>query len=137
MKLQTGYHYTSLENWRKIQKEGLVCYPINKEELAIHGLVNIQGIWIWTKPANEISHMGNLLWQLGTKGTSHLVHLKIKYDLTKILFTKDGRRVNLYHKGSIGNFKYHMGDQAIIYKENIPPKQIKLIKEFKLEKLLI
>ena len=132
----TGYHYTSKSNWLKIQKEGLKKYRIDKAELKKLFPKGIEGIWVWAESPVNNSHIGCLMYQVGTKEETKIVKLKIKFDNENIL-RKDGRKAILFHQGILGSWYYHSKDKAYILIKDVPLKNIKLIKEYDINKLLL
>jgi len=134
--IRTGYHYTSLDCWKKIQKEGLRPYSIKKPQLYEHfGTDTVQGVWLWLQRPTGLSHVGCLIFQMGTKGVIEAVLLHVQYDWEKIL-RKPGDRycyVQLPHQGTIENLEYHDGrDIGVIVTKRIPPKNIDLIRAYNL-----
>jgi len=121
------YHYTSLSNWEKIKKEGLVPYAIGHAELkAVFGEFPF-GVWLWTNKPKGIEHTGNVIYQMATKNDLKIVLLRVKVDKEYVLRAPDGRRISLTHSGFIENLQYHIDEPSIIYTEFIDPKNIKLV----------
>lgn len=138
MKLKTGYHYTSWDNWMQIQKSGLIPYKINNhpELLESLGIDHVMGVWLWKNRPDSVSHMGNVIYQLAYKCKTKVVKLAVRYDPKWNLKSPRGENVNLYHCGHIEKFNYHRNDKAVIQTGIIPPTQIKLIKIYNLVELL-
>lgn len=132
-----GYHYTSLSNWNKIQKEGLKPHPCHTEELSLYFDKPPDGIWIWRKELSPQSELGSLIYQLSTKGETKIVKLAIKYDdFDDLLWHPEGL-ISLAHSGMIGSFSYHDDNpKAYIVVKPIRPKHIKLVKIFDLMELV-
>jgi len=132
-----GYHYTSLSNWEKVKKEGLVPYNIYKDTLEEYfpgGVV--KGIWLWLYKLGGIEHAGEVLYHVAKKATFQVVHLGVEYEDGEEL-RHSSMRLILHHYGSIGNLNFHDGNQdAIIIPKFIPPEKITLIEQFDLMKAI-
>jgi len=128
-----GWHYTSLANWGRIQREGLTPYKITKPTLGHwYPDATVEGVWVWKEQQTGVAHAGSVLWQVATKGVSHVVLLKVVYD-PKHIIGPGGDRLLLHHSGTIGEFPYHDGTQdAYIVGAAIPPRHIKLVDVFDL-----
>jgi hypothetical protein len=142
----TGYHYTSYENWIKIQKDGLVPYKIKKLELLEYFDKFPKAVWVWEKKQNATGHAGTLIFQASSKGTFKVVLLRVKYTDADLLYYKD-LRVTLPHFGDLtpvtqegeknsNRLIYHDGEIGLLVKNTIPPEKIELVKVYDLEKLL-
>lgn len=132
-----GWHYTTMTNWKKIQADGQITpYLIEKPELKQYfPLVPINGVWIWTKSLTGLSHAGSVIFQ-AQKGDPEVVRLMVEYNLTKRL-NVDGTLIKLYHEGTIGDLRYHTGEEeAIICTEAIPLGRITLMGTYNLVNLL-
>lgn len=131
-----GYHYTSLENWQKIQKEGLRPYIIHKPYLFQHiGSEKTEGVWVWIDQLEGLSHIGSILYQNATKNTLQVVYLKVVYDDDDCLSPtgKPTKLITLPHTGWIGKLDYHNGSEvAVIVTKTILPGQIKLLQTYNL-----
>lgn len=79
--------------------------------------------------------MGNIVYQMSSKGSHVIVKLRVAYKDSDLLRV-DGHKVHLVHEGSVGKLKYHMGDLSVICKENIPLSDITLIGVYDAAKLL-
>jgi hypothetical protein len=133
----TGWHYTTMTNWKKIQEDGgLTPYLIEKPELKqFFPLVPINGVWVWARPLTGLSHAGSVIFQ-AQKGDCEVVKLMVEYPKDKILKV-DGMYLKLMHVGTIGELKYHDGkEEAIICTEKIPLSQITLTETYDIVKLL-
>ena len=127
-----GYHYTTIENWRKIKREGLRPYMIRREELKEKlGTDVVEGIWIWQKRLSGVYHVGSILYQMAVKSSYEAVLLKVKFDKRFILrATHNGESVvvSLNHYGWFEHLRFHNGEQkAYIIMAEIPKKNIKRI----------
>jgi hypothetical protein len=138
-----GYHYTSYENWQKIQKQGLIPYKINHSDILKYIPFPVMGIFTWKESHEGLSHLGNIMFQKATKNTTRIVKLCFNYEQEDILHY-EGAKVQLYHYGEITGSgsggevsnSYHTGQQAYIITRPIEPKNIKLIGDYDLLKLL-
>lgn len=126
-----GYHYTSLENYWHIDKEGLVPYSINKPDLLPHFPDGITGIWLWKRDLTDVEHLGSILWQLMTKSSTRIVKLRVEYEPTKLLY-RDEEPVEILHDGRLGMWTYHTATPAVMYTEAIPPTSIERLDTFNL-----
>jgi len=134
--VRTGYHYTSLDCWKRIQKVGLRPYPIHKPQLRLHiGREDVQGVWVWVRRPVGLSHIGCLLYQMSQKNTVEAVMLEVHYDLDDVLSPLCGRGqyIELVHQGTIEHLEYHDGrDVGVIMTKTIPVADIKLLKVYNL-----
>lgn len=134
---KVGYHYTSLSNWEKIQREGyLEQYRLNHPAInAVFGDLVI-GVWLWEFNPLGQSHAGNILYQVGTKGEHQIVKLKVLYDPTKVLRAPNGGNLQVRHQGSVGSWMYHKRDKSVIVQQDIPLENIKQEKTYNVIDLL-
>ena len=126
-----GYHYTSIENYWHISKEGLVPYFINKPDLKPHFPEGIHGVWLWKRDLLGDEHLGSILWQLMTKSSTRVVKLRVEYDPTKLL-VRAGEPVEILHDGQLGTWVYHTKTPAVLYSETIEPACIHRLATFDL-----
>lgn len=140
-----GYHYTSLENWKKIRKQGLKPYPITNEQFKLFNKDNpktIDAVWLWTRRFEGKPHIGAILYQFATKNDMSIVHLECEWywHQQARIMDEDGEMCpfELGHEGTIGLTTYHDPDihKSRLINETIPPKRIKLLKVYDLEELL-
>jgi hypothetical protein len=120
------YHYTSSENYRKIQGEGLVPYWIKKADLESFFPDGIFGIWLWQSDLSGKEHVGSVLWQLMTKASTEVVKLKVEYDESE-LFKLYGVDITIKHDGRLGTWYYHDGAPAVVATKMIPPSSIEVV----------
>jgi hypothetical protein len=131
----TGYHYTSWDAWKHIQKEGLAPYPLdNRPELEKYDVRDTLGIWLWKNKLKGNSHIGLILWEVQDKKSLQIVLLKVQY--TDYLKTPRGQKITLRHHGSIGDWVFHEAEPARIVLDTIPPENIELVGMWNLRKLL-
>ena len=136
--MPVGYHYTSMANWGSIRQQGLQPYSIYKPALEEYiGANTVQGIWIWLYKQSGLSHVGSILYQMGTRATTEVVLLRVVYSDDDILTPRDEpeRQITLVHDGHIGNLMYHTGkevERAVIVVKPIPPKNIDLLAAYNL-----
>lgn len=138
MRKWIGYHYTSLQNWREIQKSGfLIPQVVKKEELDWHFVdQEIRGVWVWVSRPKGVSHMGALIYQVAQKQDTQVVRLKICFPHELDILRKDERIIELIHKGTIGNWVYHKNDSAYVWKTKIPVSWVRNVKVYNLVSLL-
>jgi hypothetical protein len=125
-----GYHFTSWSNWLKIKKEGLVPYLCHEQDLAQYGIGKV--IWMWPNMGDKRHVAGSVLYQVSTKAESKVVLLEAQFEVTDTLHW-----VSITHDGTVGKWTYHKGKPGLLVKNPIPAKQIKLLKVYDLEKLII
>jgi hypothetical protein len=128
--MKIGYHYTSLENWEIIKKNGIRPYLIDKEEWHHIFPGGVIGVWIWEDELVGSSHVGNILYQVYSKGSPKIAKIKIKYDEDSIL------PISVSHNGNVGAWSYHHGEKSIISVSGVKPENLSLIKIYDIVKLL-
>lgn len=131
------YHYTSLDNYQWIKRQGLVPYLIHRpHDVAFRKLWpdGIVGIWLWDHELKGDEHLGSLLWQLSTKRTSKIVRIKIAIDVEEC-FHENERLVRLLHSGIFGDFTYHKDCTALIHANRIAPSKFMEVRKYDLEHL--
>ena len=127
------YHYTSIENWKKIKKEGLIKYPIEKI------YKNLKGIFLWRNKQKGKAHAGSIIWQMGTKNSEEVVLLEINCEKEGFEVDQDygnykkGDTLVIDHTGEMEKLVYHQKEKGIIYFRNIPINKIKLLRIYKLK----
>lgn len=126
-----GYHYTSSENYEKIKSEGLSLYWIKKKDLELWFNNGIHGIWLWKNDLSGTNHLGSILWQLMTKGSTNIVKLRVEYEEAD-QYVKYGYPVEIEHDGRLGVWNYHDRVPAVILGRPIPPGRIKLAAKYDL-----
>lgn len=136
-----GYHFTSLDNWHKIQRQGLRPHMIDKPELKPFFPEPVDGIWIWREGLSPRNEMESVLFQCAEKATSQVVLLKVLYHYWDQLFywDEDGKckRIVLTHEGVFGNYEFHIdGPEAVILKAPVLPENIELVREYDLMDLV-
>ncbi len=129
----SGYHYTSLRCWEKIQVEGLKPYSICKPALRDYiGTEQVKGIWLWQNRLYGLPHIGSILYQMANKGTTKAVLLDVGYCKADALCT-DAGLIILHHSGIIGILNYHTGEEtAVVHLKAIHQCRIELLEEFDL-----
>ncbi len=126
-KMKIGYHYTTLENYKKIKKEGLIPYPITHPDFK--NFDKRKAIFIWKKRLIKDAHVGSIFYQMA-KNKKEVVLLKLKLDEAGCK-DKNGDSFNLSHDGMMDKLKYHNHEKAILYFKTIQPKDIQLIGRYK------
>jgi hypothetical protein len=139
-----GYHYTTIENWYKIQVDGLIPYipveydlpgvKVNHIQLkkAFNGTVP-KCIWVWKYQLTQPTHLGTLLFQVVTKTSFEICVIQVEYnqsDLLKPPILRLGQNVNYTHTGEIGAWKYHSDVPFELLKKRIPSKRLRLVESF-------
>jgi hypothetical protein len=132
-----GYHYTSIENWAKIRKEGLRPYLIDRPAIREYVRDPVYGIWTWLYRLKGLSHIGSILFQMGTKGTMQVVQLRYRFNENDRLSpdNQPDKIIQLPHDGWIGILPYHTRkteETAVIVTKTIPPEDIDLLDTFNL-----
>lgn len=142
-----GYHYTSIVCALKIREQGIIPYIIRNEGLAHlqkYGTLPdpLWGIWLWTENPVGISHIGNIIFQVSSKGCFTIVKLGVIYDEGDILRARGDDHIDVTHSGVIINdnnhmtVNYHQEEPAVIITRPILPEDVEIIGVYDLEKLL-
>lgn len=134
--MRIGYHYTTKENWEKIQKEGLKKRKI--ENVSVSSLMgdSVYGIWIWEKDFSGRFHIGNILGAAARGGSLKVVKLKVKYSILDLLY-KGMQKVAIKPEGELGKLCLYEDETAFILQNDIPPEKIELIGEYNLDEVFI
>jgi hypothetical protein len=136
-----GYHYTSADNWQSIRDDGLIPYLIDHPHIVHLGVGAVYGIFVWPKRPRGICHVGNIMFQVGSKGTTRIVRLEIAYTDRDIWTNIDGDRLRLVHHGALtasragldsAGMAYHVNEPAVILGRHIEPERISLTGEWDL-----
>jgi len=128
-----GYHYTTKENWKNIQRcGGLIPYEIKNNRGVIKEFTSspLCGIWTWTSSPKGLSHAGNVMRVAATHDKVNVVKLEIQYHSFDVLTSNKGERIALMHIGEIENLIYHREEEAVIVTKKIPLSDIKVIGEY-------
>lgn len=136
-----GYHYTTWENWEKIREEGLIPYEIRKPELLEYFPNYPIAIFVWEKKLKGQEHIGSVLYQATMKKCMRIVELEIRYTKEDMLTHTDPvfkwkRNVKLWHRGKIGQWKYHNKVPSILVGNTILPENIRLVGDYDLNMLI-
>jgi hypothetical protein len=129
-----GYHYTSFDCWKQIQKEGLQPYIIDRPCLREHtGVEWVRAVWIWTEKMEGIAHVGSVIYQMSHKGATEAVLLEVEYKEQYCLGSVDGHKILLNHNGTLEKLIYHDGTQeAVLVGRAISSDKIKLLRHYNL-----
>jgi len=124
---RNGYHYTSLANWERINKEGM----IKPQKIISSSLLDVfrdgvDGIWLWKEEPKGESHAWNILFQLSTKADTRVVKLKVEYDEDLVLRPPEWGKLKMTHTGTIGDWE-GPAEESVIYCGCIPLKDIKVV----------
>lgn len=132
--MKIAYHYTSWQNWEKIQNQGLVPYLVDKPEIrARSGRADLYGIFLYPERLHGLTHCGSVLFQAATKATSEVALIKVEYD-PRDTFLDNGNSFELRHNGQIGELKYHDDVPLVLTFKSIPPERVQLVAKYDLAK---
>jgi len=129
--VNTAYHYTTWENWRRIQREGIAPYILNKPCFD----KDARGIWLYPERLRGDEHVGSVLWQVCMKRAMHVVLLKCRYDPDTAIGLPYSWRVT--HSGTLGNWKFHDDTPCVVVTEKIRPEDIELVGDYDLNDKLV
>jgi hypothetical protein len=128
-----GYHYTTYDNWRRIQQHGLRPYSLTN--LIAHRPEASKGIWLWKRKPLAKNHLGNIMRCVACHNDTRVVLLEVSFSSEDVM--RYGRTLmpslfdaDLNHDGSIDNFHYHHNFPAIVLKHTVPPEQVKLLGDY-------
>lgn len=129
-----GYHYTSLERWKEIQKTGLVPQLIYNEDLLPHLDVNhTHGIWLWKQDLTPRDELGIVLFVLAHRASIDIVKLSVDYTHTDTLDHAINRNIKLTHSGNIEKLPCYLSEpQSVVLTQAVSPSRIQLLKTFNL-----
>lgn len=130
-----GYHFTTSENWQKIQRWGLITSLI--DDAKIRELSGSQdGIWIYNEPLEDDELLGCLIWLMGQKRTDTICELKIEFqteDRLQPIDAAPGDCLRLIYHGQVGSgtplqadWNYVKSKPITILRYSIPPEQVEL-----------
>lgn len=126
-----GYHYTSYDNWRRIQSEGIMPYVLRRD--IVHD--GVPGIWIFKDMQQGTSHAGCILFQINSKRTFHVVELEVEY--RQEWTVREGwEDCDVLHEGRVLDDKgwlighYHKSARAVIVWKPIRPELIRMIGDY-------
>lgn len=130
-----AYHYTSIENWKKIKKNGLKRYWIRDIRDVDHNtpMGSVHGIWFFLHPQKGIGNAAFVIYTALKHPTDEVVLIEVDLKEDEIY----PKRFN--HEGTLMNLRYHNrkeDQEAIIALEDITPDRIKKIGSKNLVKLL-
>lgn len=134
-RLLTGYHYTSLENWKSIKKQGLIPYFIKHPGLLYLFPEGFTGIWVFEKELDAIPEQGILLERIGRQQTVYPIKLQVKYQEKDLLVSPRGS-FHINHTMNMQNFTLIENSAVRIVQTVIKPKHIKLLKTFDYSKYI-
>lgn len=143
-KSMIGYHYTSFANWLNIQRDGLLPYWIDHPQV-VRLAGAIHGIFVWSNRPDELAHVGNIIFQIGSKASLHIVRLRLEYEDQDEWTSRQGERVRLHHsavvtttRGGVSSpgLAYHRSEPTVILKNAVPINRIVLEGHWNLMELL-
>lgn len=128
--MRIGYHYTSLEIWRRIRREGIIPSKID-HYLGFPG--EYSGTWLWRRRPGGLFQAGIILRQIELKGSGKIVELKVRYN-EKDVFSFEGQRVVFHNTLTIGEMDF--GERSsIIVTAPIPNWEILFIKKYDIKNI--
>jgi hypothetical protein len=137
-----AWHYTPRRNWLKIREEGLIPLLIDHPDIVGLGLGPVFGTWVWLEPQEGRAHLGNLIFQLSSKGLPCVVKLEVDWQPDDAWTNQHGDGLRLRHEGTLGPpvrgrtemttrrgvpFWYHTSEPSLILGCRIPPERIHLV----------
>lgn len=133
-----GYHLTSLVNWKKIRKKGLIPYEISNTEIIWAVGEVFKGIWLWKRNPISKDLLFRLIYQFSTKKDFKIVLLKVCYAVTDIYELSYGRIMNIGgHSINLGEWVYEeKHGRVVILGKKVLSENIKLIKIFDLMRIV-
>ena len=139
-----GYHFTSLENWRAIQRDG----KMTLDWIDIGSIREVagvdDGIWMYNEPLQDLELLGCLIWLMGYKKCSTICELRIGFLATDMLQPDTGNptdELRLTYRGSIGcdnadRWDYVKNKHITILRNPMPVDQIKLNRAWSLNEIM-
>lgn len=125
--MKKGYHYTSKENWEKIQRDGgMKKYLIRRDVMDRFFPEGVNGVWLWPKDPKGVSHAGNILYQVSSKGSPEIVKLEVSYNPSDLV-RHQGQQIQITHTANVGKLIYHNGERGLIITEDIPLQNIRIV----------
>lgn len=127
-----GYHQTSLENWLRIQKEGLQLYEIKRHGKLLKEVgfsLPVMAIWIWKEQLDLVSLHMNVLWHMREHSTKRVVSLSVQYtegDLLRL----ERSAVNVTHWLDMEGIRFYENSQATLLARPVPIERLKLLRQF-------
>jgi len=134
-----GWHYTTLNNWLKIQKRGLKCQRQDEDFFTdshwtvsylkkLYGkFENFKGIWVWRRKPNWRNENLNVLYQLVKERRFPIVLLKVQYEKGHTLEYK-GKPAILNHHWFLDDKQVHRTGTAHILIKDIPKEKVSIWK---------
>lgn len=110
-----GYHFTTIENWIKIQKIGYIePYEIKNDVTKLP--FSTKGIWLWQRLLTREELLGCCIYQFFKKGSLEFILLKVPYTKTEgsILFGEPGMYYLCEHNYVDVSLNLHKNVPAII-----------------------
>ena len=140
-----GWHYTSVERWKIIQREGLVPQPVRTPPEVVATYDGpLFGVWVWEREQTGRALWGETIWMMMRHATERVVALRIEYTEDEVARDATGRRVIMRHDG-IGNrgagvehhppVRWHDGEPALLIGATIPPERVTLVSLFEIQRV--
>jgi len=128
-----GYHYTTSENWKQIQKDGFLrTREIINPEILSH-FPQTKGIWVWDEDPKGITEKTILLNRATNHNSSDLVKLRIIFDDNSCFLTPPHGGTLTLTCVEILNEDMSTGVKARIWTQDIPIEKVDCINEFKVD----
>jgi hypothetical protein len=156
LKYKTGYHFTSIENYKKIKKHGLIPYPLKMAQI-ITGFEYIPpGIFLYDHYQDPKSTAGIVMYHASFKLSTTIVFLAVDYkesetrspDFRPHGFCDEHCLTGCHDLGLFKDQKpdeftteeaksfWHKAAPFTIVFKRIPPRRIKLLKTYNLVELI-
>lgn len=132
-----GYHYTSWQNWKRIRKEGLKPYLMQRSVAQSFYRDRIYAIYVWKRRLRGIDAVGSIIYTAGVRGCRKVVLLRAHYTRDDTKEPVSGSTMDMTHTGSVGNLKFHNHNvEARLLFNTIPPEKVDLVETYNIIDLL-
>lgn len=138
-----GYHFTTLEAYEAIAKEGLVLAPVSQvHHEDFHDVMHLLkdgAIWIYKHPQKDVSLLAMIFYVAFELDTRQICLLKVEYEedqAASIIASRGSNIVKLYHTLTVGEYSGHYKEPIELLIEPVSPEKVKLLKTWNLEKWL-
>ena len=135
--LKIGYHYTSLECYKSVQKDGIIPYPISKENEGVEfsPIISTNGIWTWLSKLTPLEHAASIIYQTLHRSLFDIVVIKFRYNYTTDIYRHEGREVIFKHYYN-HHPEWHKDVPAVIVTKIVPITNIINVRSYNLIHLL-
>jgi hypothetical protein len=117
-----GYHYTSWENWERIQREGLIPYTLTTPP----EVAGERAVWVFAEPFYGEADQWQATYTMTRHRTLKAVRLRVRYP------RKDELDYHIRHQGTVGGWAFHRDAPARLVGRRIPPCSITLDRVYEL-----